>query len=108
MNLFSLFHHDSKQAEAHAEVTGSSHKAKLSHELIAGAVAYGAGKLYERHVQANGKPDSHAKAKELLCGFVAVATTHVLETKGLGYFDKKKTEEEASKQAEEALAKHYG
>jgi hypothetical protein len=48
-------------------VNNAPHKAALSHELIGGAAAYEAAKAYEDHVAANGKPDSHAKAKEILC-----------------------------------------
>ena len=59
------------------------HQAKISHELIGGAAAFAvcrhlfsflallmnifqAAKAYEKHCAENGKPVSHAKAKELL------------------------------------------
>jgi hypothetical protein len=65
------------------KVSNAPHKAELSHELIGGAVAYEVGphlfrlfidvliilqaaKAYENHCAKNGKPDSHAKAKEIL------------------------------------------
>lgn len=103
------------------QVTGSSHKAKLSHELIAGAVAYGvtiaprrftslmtASSRLENYTRDMFKPTesptampkqrsscqlplSTASATRSLpyfsCGFVAVATTHVLETKGVSIWD---------------------
>ncbi|KAG6865607.1 hypothetical protein C0991_001031 [Blastosporella zonata] len=48
------------------QVSGSPHKASLSHELIAGAAAYEAAKAYENHISEEGKPASHEKAKEIL------------------------------------------
>ena len=74
------------------------HKAKLSHELIAGAAAFEvrlhvflflfidvlmdipqAAKAYQDHCKGNGKPGSHAKAKELLyILFLSVSGRYVL------------------------------
>ena len=63
---------------------GKQHKAELSHELLSGAAAFAvmtlllflfinvlidilqAAKSYEKHCAENGKPTSHAAAKELL------------------------------------------
>ncbi|KAG6329049.1 hypothetical protein ID866_10041 [Astraeus odoratus] len=48
------------------------HQAKTSHELIAGAASYevisviAAVKAYEDHLAREGRPDDHAKAKEIL------------------------------------------
>lgn len=61
---------------------GEEHKAKFSHELIGGAAAFEAAKAspsdlpfrlrltriaqaYEDHVAKNGRPDEHARAKEV-------------------------------------------
>jgi hypothetical protein len=63
------------------------HKAKLSHEVLAAAasyevylsiilsylnqlVPYQAAKAYKKHLEKNGKPVSHAKAKEILYVFL--------------------------------------
>jgi uncharacterized protein YecA (UPF0149 family) len=69
------------------------HKSKFSHELIGGALAYEATKgqsflsylidrphalnrvafddaAYEDHERKNGKPESHARAKEIIAGLV--------------------------------------
>ena len=74
------------------------HKAKLSHELIGGAAAFEvrlhvflflfidvlidipqAAKAYQDHCERNGKPESHAKAKELLyILFLSVSGRYVL------------------------------
>ena len=42
------------------------HQAKLSHEALGAAAAFYAAKKYEDHVAENGKPPSHALAKELM------------------------------------------
>ncbi|KAJ8596000.1 hypothetical protein M405DRAFT_837464 [Rhizopogon salebrosus TDB-379] len=58
------------------------HEASLSHELLGGAAAFAAAKAYEDHCAANGKPDSHAKAKELLAGFAGAFIDREVETIG--------------------------
>ncbi|KAI6039816.1 CipC1 protein [Pisolithus marmoratus] len=63
------------------------HNGNLTHDALAGAVAYEAARAYENHRAANGTPDSHAQAKELLAGFAAAAVTQLVETKGLDAYD---------------------
>ncbi|KAG1833171.1 hypothetical protein EV424DRAFT_1533292 [Suillus variegatus] len=58
------------------------HQATLSHELLGGAVAFEAAKAYEDHCARNGKPQSHALAKELFAGFAGAAVDRLVETKG--------------------------
>ncbi|KAJ7095452.1 hypothetical protein B0H15DRAFT_829596 [Mycena belliarum] len=98
--------HKSDEQSAYEEVTNVSpenheHKAKLSHELIAGAAAYEAAKKYEEHCAANGKPSSHAKAKELIAAFSGAFVDRMIETKGLDAIDKAKAKHAAKKRAEE-------
>ena len=40
-------------------------------------------KAYEDHCAENGKPDSHAKAKEVLAGFAGAFIDREFETKGV-------------------------
>jgi hypothetical protein len=40
-------------------------------------------KSYEDHVAKNGKPDSHAEAKELLAAFVGTFVDREVETRGV-------------------------
>ncbi|KAJ7065715.1 hypothetical protein C8F01DRAFT_1126462 [Mycena amicta] len=101
MGLF--HHHESDEAKAYEEVTNAPHKAALSHELIAAAASYEAAKAYEKHVAANGKPDSHAKAKELLAAFSGAFVDHIVESKGLDYVDKEKAKHEAKKRHNETF-----
>ncbi|KIY71469.1 hypothetical protein CYLTODRAFT_418864 [Cylindrobasidium torrendii FP15055 ss-10] len=98
-----FFSHDSDQAQAYEEVTNAPHKATFSHELIAGAASYEAAKAYEKHCEENGKPASHAEAKELLAGFAGAFIDRMVETKGLEGFDRAKAHHHAKQQAEEAV-----
>ncbi|KAI0064163.1 hypothetical protein BV25DRAFT_1823732 [Artomyces pyxidatus] len=98
------FGDDSEQAQAYDTYQGAPHKSELSHELIAAAASYEAAKAYEKHVEANGKPDSHAKAKEILAGFAGAFIDREAETHGLDFLDKEKAKYDARKHAETALA----
>ncbi|KAF5976002.1 putative phosphoglycerate mutase family protein [Fusarium bulbicola] len=83
------------------------HHAKLSHEIIGGAAAFEAAKAYEDHVAKNGKPDSHAKAKEFLVGAVGAFVEHEFETKGLDFYDKEQAKRHGERKAHEELQNQY-
>ncbi|KAF8867978.1 hypothetical protein CPB85DRAFT_1367872 [Mucidula mucida] len=97
------FDSSSDEAQAYDQVVNAPHKVELSHELLAAAASYEAAKAYENHVSANGKPDSHAQAKELLAGFAGEFVDRMVETKGLDYVDKERAQYQAKKRAEVAL-----
>jgi len=99
-----FFSHDSDEAQAHAQVTQADQGASISHELVAAAASYEAAKAYESHVAANGKPDSHAKAKEILAGAIGAFIDREAETKGLNFIQKEKAKHDAKKRAEQGLA----
>lgn len=80
------------------------HEAHLSHELIAGAASYEAAKAYEQHRAQNGRPDSHAQAKELIAGFAGAFIDREVETKGLDFIDRERAKREARSRAEAGLA----
>ncbi|KAH9482661.1 hypothetical protein JR316_0004761 [Psilocybe cubensis] len=101
------FDNDSDQANAYDEVERAPHKAQLSHELIAAAASYEAAKAYEKHVEENGKPESHAKAKELLAAFSGAFIDRVVETKGLDFVDKERAKHHAKEQLHEASQGDY-
>nr|VWO97756.1 Patatin-like phospholipase domain-containing protein (EC [Ganoderma boninense] len=96
-----FFHHESDEAQAYEQVTNAPHKAELSHELIAAAASYEAAKAYEQHVAKNGKPDSHAKAKELMAGFAGAFIDRMVETKGLDFIDKERAKAHSQEKVEE-------
>ncbi|CZR45128.1 uncharacterized protein FPRO_15697 [Fusarium proliferatum ET1] len=83
------------------------HHAKLSHEIIGGAAAYEAAKAYEDHVAKNGKPDSHAKAKEFIVGAVGVFVEREFETRGLDFFDKEEAKRRGEDRAKTELEQQY-
>ncbi|KAJ7665582.1 hypothetical protein B0H17DRAFT_1090643 [Mycena rosella] len=101
------FDHDSDEAQAHSEVVNAPHKAEISHELIAAAASYEAAKAYEKHCEQNGKPDSHAKAKEIVAGLAGAFIDRMVETKGLDFVDTQKAKHEAKKRCEEQVAVEY-
>ncbi|KAE9410554.1 hypothetical protein BT96DRAFT_805661 [Gymnopus androsaceus JB14] len=98
------FSSDSDQANAWDQVNNAPHKAELSHELLAGAASYEAAKAYEKHCAENGKPDSHAEAKEMIAALTGGFIDRMVETKGLDYVDKEKAKHQAKQQAEQGLA----
>ncbi|KAF7365753.1 1 concanamycin induced protein c [Mycena venus] len=104
------FSGNSDEAQAYDQVKNAEtdeHKAKLSHELIAAAASYEAAKAYEKHCEENGKPDSHAKAKEIFAGLSGAFIDRMIETKGLDTIDKQKAKHQAHKKNEEKLAEEY-
>ncbi|KIM43852.1 hypothetical protein M413DRAFT_434899 [Hebeloma cylindrosporum] len=82
------FGNDSNEAYAYNTVVNAPHKAELSHELIASAASYEAAKAYENHCAENGRPPSHAFAKEVLAGLSGGFIDRTIETKGLDYIDR--------------------
>ncbi|KAI6133514.1 CipC protein [Pisolithus thermaeus] len=93
-------HHEHEHAyNEYSNLPTEEHKAKLSHELIAGAAAYEAAKAYENHKARNGEPSSHAQAKELLAGFAGAFIDREVETKGLDFLDRQKAKRHAEEQA---------
>ncbi|KAF7292382.1 Mitochondrial carrier protein [Mycena chlorophos] len=92
--------------------TPPENKATLSHELIAAAASYEAAKAYAAHCEAEGKPESHAKAKELIAAFSGAFIDRMVETKGLDFIDKEKAKHDGEQQAigvgsEEILAAEF-
>lgn len=59
------------------------HQGSLGHEVIAGGASFAAFKAFEDHQRKEGKPVSHAFAKELLAGFAGAEVDKLAETKGV-------------------------
>jgi len=106
MGFFSKSSDEQQYADAHEKVTGTSHKAELSHELIAGAAAYAAAKAFEKHESKDGPP-SHAQAKEIIAGVTGAFIDRIFETKGLDAIDKERTKRDAQKKAEAQIEPNY-
>ncbi|EEQ38573.1 putative 3-hydroxy-3-methylglutaryl-coenzyme A reductase [Clavispora lusitaniae] len=94
--------------ESYNAVYGEEHEGKFSHELVAGAASFGAVKLFEDRQRREGKPVSHAFAKELIAGFVGGEVDKMFETKGLDYMDKEKAKRQAEQMAFDGYDQHYG
>lgn len=106
MGLFDFLTGDNasvRDAVYNMDPNNPEHKAKLSHELIGGAAGFEAMKAYEAHCARNGKPASHALAKELLAGFAAAEVDKLFETKGLDAWDRETAKRAAAAAAEKQL-----
>ncbi|EHY54928.1 hypothetical protein HRR83_005813 [Exophiala dermatitidis] len=96
--------------DAHQQVYGDGgydNQAKFSHELIAGGAAFEGMKLFEDRQRKEGKPVSHAFAKELLAGFVGGEVDKLAETKGMNEYDAYEAKKKARESAERMYDQHY-
>ncbi|RKO85543.1 hypothetical protein BDK51DRAFT_24710, partial [Blyttiomyces helicus] len=84
-----------------------THHSSWTHEIIAGAAGFEAMKSYEKHVAANGKPASHAAAKEILAAFAAAEGDKLAETKGMDAVSREKAKHDAKKRAEKMYDEQY-
>ncbi|KAF2993059.1 hypothetical protein E8E13_000131 [Curvularia kusanoi] len=82
-------------------------KSSFGHELIAGGAAFAGFKAFEDHQRNEGKPVSHAFAKELLAGFAGAEVDKLAETKGEDWFDKEKAKRQAKEHAERMYDEQY-
>ncbi|KAI4591528.1 hypothetical protein LQW54_010041 [Pestalotiopsis sp. IQ-011] len=95
--------------DSHQEVYGDGgHEAKFSHELVGGAAAFEAMKLFEDKQRREGKTVSHGFAKEMLAGIAGGEVDKLFETKGLDEIDREKAKRHAKQQAEQMYDDHYG
>ncbi|KAG9044402.1 hypothetical protein FS837_008228 [Tulasnella sp. UAMH 9824] len=92
---------------AHQEVVNAPHEAKVSHQLLAGAAAFEATRLWEHHKEKNGEQPNHPHAKALIAGFAGAFIDRIVETKGLDYIDKQKAKKQAQESAERQVDSNY-
>ncbi|KAJ5745357.1 hypothetical protein N7520_010539, partial [Penicillium odoratum] len=104
---FRLDHGDRSHREVYGEQQ-AHHEAKFSHEAIAGAASFAGMKAWEDHQRREGKPVTHAFAKEAIAALVGAEIDKLAETKGHDYFDKEKAKHDAKKHAEDMYDEHYG
>ncbi|KAK6200901.1 uncharacterized protein RJT21DRAFT_85393 [Scheffersomyces amazonensis] len=93
---------------SHQQVYGDQHEGKFSHELIAGAASFEAARIFENRQRSEGKPVSHAFAKELLAGIAGGEVDKLVETKGLDYLDRDQARAQAQRSVQENYDSHYG
>lgn len=65
-------------------------------------------KMFEDKQRRDGKPVSHAFAKELIAGFAAGEIDKLAETKGEDWVREHRMREKSQKQAEHLYDQHYG
>ncbi|KAK9239473.1 signal transduction protein [Lipomyces kononenkoae] len=106
-NLFAFGQSQSQQIYGN-NYTPEEHRAKFSHEAIAGAASFEAFKLFEDRQRREGKPVSHAFAKELLMGIAGAEVDKLIETKGLDFYDRERAKRHAYEQVNQMYDSHYG
>ncbi|KAL6722348.1 hypothetical protein ACLMJK_001455 [Lecanora helva] len=84
------------------------HEGKWSHELLAGAASFEGMKLFEDHQRKEGKPVSHAFAKELLAGFAGGEVDKLAETHGMNEYDKMRAHHQAKERSHDLYDQQYG
>ncbi|CAF0859219.1 unnamed protein product [Adineta steineri] len=90
--------------DAHAAVFGGGqHHSTWTHELIGGAAAFEAMRLWEEQHPG----DDHQLTKEALAGLAGAEVDKLFESKGLDFLDREKAKFHAMEQAR-ALAEQRG
>jgi len=99
---------ESEQAYQQVNDDGfQKNESSFGHEALAGAASFGAFKIFEDRQRAEGKPVSHAFAKELLAGIAGAEVDKLAETKGLDFVDREKAKHHAKENAEHMYEEHY-
>ncbi|KAK4698647.1 hypothetical protein P7C70_g7626, partial [Phenoliferia sp. Uapishka_3] len=82
-----FFSSDSDQAQSYQDVYqgDDQNKSSWTHEAVGGAAAFEAARIYEQRCASEGKPQTHALAKEMIAG-IAGAEARVYSSKDLTTF----------------------
>ncbi|KLT41456.1 hypothetical protein CC85DRAFT_234661, partial [Cutaneotrichosporon oleaginosum] len=88
-------HDDSDERNAYDAVQNAPREASLGHELLGGAAAFAAMREYQKHQDANGKPQSYEMAKDIMAGLAGIEVDRLAETKGLDEIDRMKAKRAA-------------
>ncbi|KAF8859936.1 hypothetical protein BDZ45DRAFT_339412 [Acephala macrosclerotiorum] len=94
--------------DSYQQVQDSGNTSSLSHEVVAGGASFAAFKYFEDQQRKEGKPVSHAFAKELLAGFAGAEVDKLAETKGEDAWDTFEAKRKAKQNVEELYDQHYG
>ncbi|KAJ7765776.1 hypothetical protein B0H16DRAFT_1883194 [Mycena metata] len=100
-------HEEAWRTVEEARLHPEHHKAKLSHELIAGAASFAAAKMYEHHLEKEGKPVDHAGAKALLAGFADQVMLYSQADAWEGHKNKQELKREYQEHAAHHLEREY-
>ncbi|KAI9008973.1 hypothetical protein CLU79DRAFT_775455 [Phycomyces nitens] len=103
------YHEEAYNKITAVEVPTEEHKAEWTHQLLAGAAAFGAMRAYNNNkAEKEGEEDDHHLAKELLAGFAAVAVDNLVESKGMDWLDREKAKRQAKEEAEKLYSEQTG
>ena len=105
MGLFT--HHHARDAYGDVYGGGRAHH-EITHELLAGAAAFEAMRLYEHHREREGIPEHHELAKELLAGFVGAEIDKHFENERYGHLSRREARRMAREQADSLMQQQYG
>ncbi|KAH8555825.1 hypothetical protein BGW37DRAFT_419421 [Umbelopsis sp. PMI_123] len=101
-------HQEAYEQVQAVQVPTEEHKANWTHELIGGAAAFEAMRLYEQKAEKEGKKDDHAFAKEILAGIAGATVDGLVESKGLNFIDREKAKHHATQEAEKLYRERTG
>jgi hypothetical protein len=105
MGLFSHNH----ARDAYDQVYGGGRpQHEVTHELLAGAAAFEAMRMFEHHREREGIPEHHELAKELLAGFAAAEIEKHFENGGFGHLDRREARRLAEQHAGSLWQEQYG
>jgi hypothetical protein len=105
MGLFS--HHDARDAYDQVYGGGRPHH-EITHELMAGAAAFEAMRMFEHHREREGIPEHHELAKELLAGFVGAELDKHFENNRYGHLNRHEARRLSQERAEYLYQQQYG
>jgi Protein of unknown function (DUF3759) len=105
MGLFS--HHPARDAYDQVYGGGRPHH-EITHELLAGAAAFEAMRMFEHHREREGIPEHHELAKELLAGFVGAELEKHFESGRYGHLNRHQARRLAQEQADALYQQQYG
>ncbi|KAF3920235.1 hypothetical protein AA313_de0207365 [Arthrobotrys entomopaga] len=100
-------HHHHEESSERSSSRNHEHQGKRSHEILAGAAAFAALRAFEARQREQGKPVSHALAKELLAAFAAAEVEKLIETKGRDKWDEYRSRSRIRDEAKERSRELY-
>jgi deoxyribodipyrimidine photolyase-like uncharacterized protein len=102
------YHEEAYEQIVSVEEPTEHHKAAWTHELLGSAAAFAAMRAYDKKREADGIPQDHALAKELLAGLAGGAVDNLIESKGMDWVDRHKAKKHAEEEAEKLYTQRTG
>ncbi|KAF2198542.1 EXS-domain-containing protein [Delitschia confertaspora ATCC 74209] len=98
-----------KHKESYDQVYGNQNERGpgLGQEVLAGGAAMAGFKAFEDHQRKEGKPISHAFAKEILAGLAGAEVDKIAARRGDDFFDREEAKRSARRNAEQMYDEYY-